>query len=110
MKTVRLNTFPLEVVSWVDQEIVAKLPSGVTAGFTYEIFVNTGPGPNQQDIFEVAIPEGAIVIDATGKHLTPGIIDCHSHMATDGGVNESAQAITAEVRIADFIDCNEIDI
>jgi N-acetylglucosamine-6-phosphate deacetylase len=55
-------------------------------------------------------PPGAIVVDAQGKHITPGIIDCHSHMATDGGVNESAQAITAEVRIGDFVDANDIDI
>jgi N-acetylglucosamine-6-phosphate deacetylase len=59
---------------------------------------------------DVAIPEGATVIDAAGKHLTPGIIDCHSHMATDGGVNEGTQAITAEVRIGDFIDANDITI
>ena len=59
---------------------------------------------------EVAIPEGALVIDAAGKHLTPGIIDCHSHMATDGGVNEATQAITAEVRIGDFVDANDITI
>lgn len=59
---------------------------------------------------DVPIPEGAIVIDAAGKHLTPGIIDCHSHMATDGGVNEATQAITAEVRIGDFIDANDINI
>ena len=59
---------------------------------------------------EVAIPEGATVIDAGGKHVTPGIIDCHSHMATDGGVNEATQAITAEVRIGDFIDANDITI
>jgi N-acetylglucosamine-6-phosphate deacetylase len=52
----------------------------------------------------------AQVIDATGMHLTPGIIDCHSHFATDGGVNESGQAVTAEVRIGDFIDCDDINI
>ncbi|MEC7566173.1 MAG: amidohydrolase family protein [Planctomycetota bacterium] len=55
-------------------------------------------------------PRGAMIIDATGKHLTAGIIDCHSHMATDGGVNESAQAITAEVRIGDFIDAHDMTI
>ena len=31
------------------------------------------------------LPEGALVIDCTGKHVSPGIIDCHSHIATDGG-------------------------
>lgn len=61
-------------------------------------------GPN------LVAPEGALLIDAAGKHLSPGIIDCHSHIATDGGVNESAQTITAEVRIGDFIDPNDINI
>ncbi len=55
-------------------------------------------------------PRDATVIDAAGMHLTPGIIDCHSHMASDGGINESAQAVTAEVRIGDFINCNDITI
>jgi N-acetylglucosamine-6-phosphate deacetylase len=55
-------------------------------------------------------PANAVVIDGTGLHVSPGIIDCHSHMATDGGVNESAQAVTAEVRIGDFIDPNDITI
>ncbi len=59
---------------------------------------------------EIKAPEGAVIIDATGKHLAPGIIDCHSHMGTDGGINEGTQAITAEVRIGDFIDSNDIDI
>lgn len=58
----------------------------------------------------VDVPEGTFVIDATGLHVSPGIIDCHSHMATDGGVNESAQAVTAEVRIGDFIDPTDITI
>lgn len=59
---------------------------------------------------DVRIPKDATVIDGDGMHLTPGIIDCHSHMATDGGVNESGQAVTAEVRIGDFIDCDDVNI
>lgn len=47
--------------------------------------------------------KGCVVVDLAGKHLTPGILDCHSHIATDGGINESGQTITAEVRIGDFI-------
>jgi N-acetylglucosamine-6-phosphate deacetylase len=57
-----------------------------------------------------ALPQGARVVDASGLHITPGIIDCHSHMATDGGVNEGGQAITAEVRIGDFVDAHDITI
>ncbi len=56
------------------------------------------------------LPAAELEVDGSGKHLTPGIIDCHSHMATDSGVNEVGQAITAEVRIGDFIDCNDITI
>ena len=53
-------------------------------------------------------PRGCVIVDARGKHLSPGLIDCHSHMATDGGVNESGQAVTAEVRVGDFIDNSDI--
>lgn len=59
---------------------------------------------------KVAVPSNALVVDATGKHITAGLIDCHSHIATDGGINESGQAITAEVRIADFVDADDITI
>ena len=37
---------------------------------------------------DIDIPDGAVIIDCQGKHITPGIIDCHSHIATDGGINE----------------------
>ncbi|MGY3054267.1 imidazolonepropionase-like amidohydrolase [Pedobacter sp. UYEF25] len=53
---------------------------------------------------------GATVIDATGKHITSGIIDEHSHIAGSGGINEGAQSVSAEVRIGDIIDSEDIDI
>jgi imidazolonepropionase-like amidohydrolase len=58
----------------------------------------------------LAVPGGCRVVDVRGKHITPGLIDCHSHMGTDGGVNESGQTVTAEVRIGDFIDNSDITI
>jgi imidazolonepropionase-like amidohydrolase len=61
-------------------------------------------GPN------LTAPEGATVIDAMGKHVTPGIIDAHSHTAVMGGVNESTSSITAEVRIGDVIDATDVNI
>ncbi len=51
-----------------------------------------------------------VTIDATGKHVAPGIIDEHSHIAIDGGVNEGTHAVTAEVRIGDVLDPDDISI
>ena len=50
------------------------------------------------------IPADAVVIDATNKHVTPGLIDCHSHTGIEGGVNEGTNNDTAECRIGDCID------
>jgi len=52
----------------------------------------------------------AIKIDGTGKHLTPGIIDEHSHIAISRGVNEGTQSITSEVRIEDVINARDVNI
>ena len=52
----------------------------------------------------------AKIIDGTGKHLSAGIIDEHSHIAVSGGVNECSQSVTAETRIADVIDPEDVDI
>ena len=54
--------------------------------------------------------EGEAQIDATGWYVMPGIVDCHSHLATDGGVNESTESVTAEVRIADVLDPFDIGL
>lgn len=53
---------------------------------------------------------GAKVIDATGKHITAGIVDEHSHIAITGGVNEGAQSSSSEVRIADVVDPEDVNI
>ncbi|MGH8004010.1 MAG: amidohydrolase family protein, partial [Limisphaerales bacterium] len=58
----------------------------------------------------LSAPSGAVVINAAGKHLTPGLIDCHSHTGISGNVNESGQTITAEVRIGDVVDPDDISI
>ncbi|MFT3980112.1 MAG: amidohydrolase family protein [Ferruginibacter sp.] len=51
----------------------------------------------------------AKVIDATGKHLTPGIIDEHSHIAV-ASINEGGQSVTSEVRIGDNLNPDDVDI
>lgn len=55
-------------------------------------------------------PEGIRILDAKGKHVTPGIIDEHSHIAISFGINEAGQAISAEVRIGDVVNSEDINI
>src|SRR5436305_3581028 len=55
-------------------------------------------------------PTDATVVDATGKYLMPGIIDCHSHTAIEGGVNEGTVSDSSMVNIADVIDPTDINI
>ncbi|MDA2934947.1 amidohydrolase family protein [Acidobacteria bacterium AH-259-D05] len=55
-------------------------------------------------------PRGAEIIEAQGKHLTPGLIDAHSHSGTTGGLNEGTQAVTAEVRVEDVLLSSQITL
>jgi imidazolonepropionase-like amidohydrolase len=52
---------------------------------------------------------GATVIDATGKHLTAGVIDEHSHIAALS-INEAGHNSSAEVTIEDVVDPEDINI
>ena len=58
----------------------------------------------------LSAPAGARTVDGTGKHLTPGIIDEHSHIAISQGVNEGTQAVTSEVRVGDVVDPEDVAI
>lgn len=58
----------------------------------------------------LAAPGGSVVIDGTGKHVAPGIIDEHSHSSILGNVNECTNNITCEVRIADVINSESVEI
>lgn len=52
---------------------------------------------------------GAKEVDATGKHLTAGIIDEHSHIA-GLSINEAGHNSSAEVRMSDVVDPKDINI
>jgi imidazolonepropionase-like amidohydrolase len=59
------------------------------------------PGKRQPQVTE---------LNATGKHITCGIVDEHSHIAISKGVNEGTQAVTAEVRIGDVVNPDDVNI
>ena len=58
----------------------------------------------------LSAPADAETIDGTGKFLMPGIIDCHSHTAIEGGVNEGTLSDSSMVNIKDVIDPTDINI
>jgi len=52
---------------------------------------------------------GARIIDATGKYVIPGIIDCHSHAMLDA-INESSYSVTSMTNVADVMNPKDISI
>ena len=58
------------------------------------------------------LPDGATVleIDGRGKHVTPGIIDEHTHIAAERGINEGTQASSAEVWIGHAVNSEDVNI
>ena len=56
----------------------------------------------------LSAPTGATIIDGNGKHVTPGLIDAHSHSGIAQGINEGTQAVTAEVSVGDVVENYQI--
>ena len=53
--------------------------------------------------------DGITVIDAAGLYVSPGIVDCHSHIAMNA-VNEGTLSVTSECRIADVLNPDDVAI
>ena len=58
----------------------------------------------------IKAPKDAQVIDAGGQFVMPGIIDCHSHIAIDGSVNEGSISVSSIANTADVLDSDDIAI
>lgn len=58
---------------------------------------------------DVPIPAGADIVDATGKFVSPGIIDCHSHIAVDS-VNEAGTTVSSMTGIEDVFNPTDVNL
>jgi imidazolonepropionase-like amidohydrolase len=57
----------------------------------------------------VAVPADAEVVDVTGKHVSPGIIDAHSHIANDS-INEGGTTVSSMTGMHDVLDPTDVNI
>lgn len=55
------------------------------------------------------VPAGAEVVDATGKFITPGLIDEHSHIAEDS-TNEGGTTVSSMTNVLDVLDPTDVNI
>ena len=60
-------------------------------------------GPN------TAIPDGADVVEAKGRFVSPGIIDAHSHIAAES-INEGGTTVSSMTGIEDVLDPTDVAI
>jgi imidazolonepropionase-like amidohydrolase len=58
---------------------------------------------------DVAVPREATIVDASGRFVSPGIIDAHSHIAADS-INEGGTTVSSMTGIEDVFDPTDIDI
>ena len=110
-------TYPDMAFGWTEQPLAKSFVIRKATVWTNEkegILNNTDVYVSEGKIKQIGknlkVPDGTEDIDGSGKQLTSGIIDEHSHIAASGSVNEGTQSSSAEVRIGDIIDADDIQI
>jgi imidazolonepropionase-like amidohydrolase len=110
-------TYPFLAFGWTDQPKAEELLIKNATVWTNEkdgILSNTDVYISGGEIKKIGknlkVPASVPVLDATGRHLTAGIIDEHSHIAVARSVNEGTQESSAEVRIGDALNSEDINI
>ncbi len=110
-------TYPFTAFGWKEKprpQTVLIQNTTVWTGEKDGILTNTDVlitnGKIQKIGRKLPVQDNAILIKGEGKHLTAGIIDEHSHIAATRSINEGTQESSAEVRVGDVIDSEDIDI
>ncbi len=109
-------TYPFMAFGWTEQPKVetvliknATVWTNEKDGVLKETDVVLQGGKIAQIGKNLQVPN-AKIIDGTGKHLTTGIIDEHSHIGMARGVNEGVNSNSSEVRVADIVNSDDISI
>ena len=58
----------------------------------------------------IEIPKGYTLIDASDRWVTPGIVEAHTHVGTEGGFNDMVTPINPELQIAECVNPEDISI
>lgn len=72
--------------------------------------VAVGSGLDLASVFGTKSNIQPTIFDGRGMHITPGIIDEHSHIAVSRGINEGTQASSAEVEIGSALNNRDVNI
>jgi imidazolonepropionase-like amidohydrolase len=59
---------------------------------------------------KIEIPEGYTVIDASDRWVTPGIVEAHTHIGVEGGINDMVTPINPELKLADSVNPEDIGV
>jgi imidazolonepropionase-like amidohydrolase len=109
---IALSSFaPLSVVALNSEEVVIKNATVLTAdrGTLTGTDIRIKDGKIAEIGRNLVPAAGAKVIDATGKYVTPGIIDAHAHTMLDA-INEGTFSVTSMTDVKDVLDPHDIAI